>query len=137
MDKKEYAFAGTDVSTWCRLWNPGRDVTGVCSRERGHAGPHVAHHNPSGVEFARWGEERSTIASDPKPKIVHATVTVDAKDALREVEKRLAPITAILTRALAFLVDSNQYEDRAMTAARREQRRELVRDIKQAVKPGR
>jgi hypothetical protein len=38
-------------------------------------------------------------------------------------------------KAINYLNDHGLAEDRAMTAARREQRRELVRDIKAAVKP--
>jgi hypothetical protein len=38
-------------------------------------------------------------------------------------------------KAINYLNDYGLAEDRAMTAARREQRRELVRDIKAAVKP--
>jgi len=126
MDKQEYAFAGTDCDTWCRVRNPGR-AGGVCSRERGHLGPHVGHDNPSGKEFARW--------DDSRPKAIHATVTVDAKDAMREVEKRIAPIKDVLTRTLQWLTDAGLSESRAMSVSRREQLRELVRDIGAVVKP--
>jgi len=150
MDKQEYVFAGRYCHTWCRDPNPNSSG-GVCSRERGHGGPHVAHSNPSGIEYARWDNAvdnhetspskwlesvyRSTIASDPKPKTIHATVTVDAKDAMREVEKRIAPIKDVLTRTLQWLTYAGLSESRAMSVSRREQLRELVRDISAAVKP--
>ena len=81
--------------------------------------------------------------SDPRGEQTQAKAPIVSTEPLEfTVSVDMVPLAAlktrdaILTRALAFLVDSNQYEDRAMTAARREQRRELVRDIKAAVKPG-
>lgn len=64
-----------------------------------------------------------------------AAVAVDAKDAIREAEKRLAPMKDVLARTLQWLHDAGPSEINAMTTKRREQMRELGREITAVINP--